>query len=341
MTYFCLSMRNIKTKKGKKYFAADPGRASFLICGEAGTIFAPSQRIIGKGNQKHWAAKVIDAASGERGEGDIVFFVHGYNVDAQSAFKTHKILQSRLAQHGLEKAALVSYDWPARGSFLNYLEDDSDARATAIDLVRAGISLSAKYTKPECRMRVHVMAHSMGALVVREAFRAAAGHSPTREAAWGVTQLILFGADISSRSIAGPDSVQLFHHAQRITNYFNRHDTALATSNAKRFMSSPRLGRHGAPKEMLDKIVDIDVTDRWKRVSDQLTDSCLEEHLLSHSFYFSDDVWIKDVVETLKGDVDRRHILTRSQHHEEGRLRLNTENVEDLPAHTNTYKLSA
>ncbi|MEM6634847.1 MAG: alpha/beta hydrolase [Pseudomonadota bacterium] len=324
MTKYFFTTRDIRTRGGRRFFGDEPAPPSFLMLPETATTMHPDDREKGAGRRRRWARAILaDALAGgdpEKKDGDIVVFVHGYNNDAQDVFNNYGDLSTNLRASGLGGAVFVSYSWPAKGSFLNYLEDDSDARASAIDLVKSGLELFARLTDPDCRIRVHVMAHSMGCLVVREALRAAPGAKPTRDGAWGITQLITYGADISKRSLRQPDGEAMFAKSQRFTNYFNRQDQALATSNVKRFATAPRLGRHGAPNERLDDMVDIDVTDHWRDVAD--TQGLLEGIPASHNFYRRDMQFALDVAFTIKGDLDRRQIPTRTDSHEPGRMRL-------------------
>ncbi len=329
MTHYCLSTRRAGTKNGKKVFYPEPGDPSYLIAPDDASEFHPDHELSGPvaRRAKNWAEQIIAEANTNPDpdgppDGDIIFIVHGFNVNAKGALRSHKKISEGLKAfgkpsanaRGIDKAVCVSYDWPAKGSFLNYLEDDSDARQSAIHLVRAGIALFARFTQPDCRIRVHVLAHSMGNLVVREAYRAAAGYPGTREAAWGVTQMIMYAADISSGSLRNDDGQQLISNSQRVTNYYNRHDKALATSNVKRFLSSPRLGRHGAPDEVLDQLVDVDCSERWLEVARTNDDGLLADIPYSHSFYEEDPIWLKDIAATLAGDKDRRVIETRETH---------------------------
>lgn len=325
MPSFFLTTRNIKRPSGgAAFFGAEPAEPSFVISPDGATTLDPADRETGASRRTRWAEAVMAAADDGDGCGDIVFMVPGFNTDAQDAFKVHNTMARNLRDQGLTKAAFVTYSWPSAGSFANYLEDDSDARETAIHLVKSGIALFAAMTTPGCRIKVHVMAHSMGALVVREAFRAAAGHPQTRENAWGVSQLILYSADISARSLKSSVAQAMFDRSQRFTNYFNRHDAALATANAKRFLSSPRLGRHGVPKDTLDKLVDVDVSDRWSERARSNGEGIFGDARLSHSFYKDDPVFGKDVADTIAGNLDRREIPTREAHDEPGRLLLKT-----------------
>lgn len=326
MSYFFLSNRKIiqpRNKNKSKRFGDDfSSTPSFVIAPKKAKTLNPDDRLTGPGRAKRWAEAVIEAAGGPKGDGHIVFFVHGFNNNAKDAFKTHKKFLSSLKKQGLKKTAFVTFAWPSEGDVLQYLEDDGAARKSALDLVKFGIELFAQVREPGCRIRVHVIAHSMGTLVVREAFRAAEGRPSTRENAWGISQLIFFGADISSRSIKSDVAEPLFRKSQRFTNYFNRHDAALATSNVKRFFSSRRLGRHGTPENMLDKVADVDVSEHWKMIAKTNNASPRRDKLLSHNFYRDDPTFCKDVVHTLEGDMDRRNTPNRKPHKEAGRLKL-------------------
>ncbi|MEM1302284.1 MAG: alpha/beta fold hydrolase, partial [Pseudomonadota bacterium] len=234
----------------------------------------------------------------------MVFLVHGYNVDAQDAFNTHKELEdnigSALRAAGISKPVFVTFSWPAQGSFFNYLEDDQDARRAALDLITSGLALFAAFTEPGCRIKTHVMAHSMGALVVREALRASVGHTPTREAAWSITNLIFYGADISRGSLNRKEGRRLLEKSQTFTNYFSRDDAALQTSNAKRALFSPRLGAVGAPDDVTPLMSDIDMTDHWLSIKDTNDDRLFADIPFSHTFYRSDPVFARDVAMVIR-----------------------------------------
>ncbi len=65
---------------------------------------------------------------------------------------------------------LVSFYWPGDDRALNYLDDSSDAKITALRLVDDCISLLASAQFRGCEYNVRVTAHSTGAYVVREGF---------------------------------------------------------------------------------------------------------------------------------------------------------------------------
>jgi esterase/lipase superfamily enzyme len=247
-----------------------------------------------------------------RRTGDIAALIHGYNVDAGAALGFHRRLEAGLRRTGYG-GQVVSFDWPARGTFLNYLEDGLDAAQSAITLARDGLALLARLSAPDCRVRVHVIAHSMGAFVAREAFRLAEFH-PAAQAGWGVSQLVLVAADISQASLASDLGAAMLGRAQRVTNYFSGRDLALASSNLKRLGGSPRLGRHGAPAGLISRIADVDCGARaLARGASGLVES--------HSWYFEDAAFYADLAATLAGDLDRALLPTRDAG-QGGRLRL-------------------
>lgn len=326
MTCFAISTRRIVGQGVTRRFKAEPaGEASYLAARTGAVAFQPDQKLRGdNGGRAVWTKEVLDTFSRDkedRAVGDLVFLVHGYNVDAKDAFEAHGRFTQRLRAAGFPHT-LVSYDWPAQGSFLNYLEDSADAFKTAPLLVESGIALFAQASRPDCRVRVHVVAHSMGAYVTREAFRQARGHPPSSQGAWGLNQLILVAADISAGSIGGDLGEDMCAKAQRVTSYYSAFDAALATSNVKRFLSSPRLGRHGSGGRGPQNVVDVDCSERWRGYSAATPGGGLFGDIpLSHTWYFEDEAaFFPDLAATLTGDLDRAVLPTRERR--EGRLSL-------------------
>lgn len=326
MVAYAISSRRISGQGAQRRFDDEPGSLpSFLISPEGAAEFSPEHIVKGGKNAGAlWTKQLLDTFQKDdqgRYTGDLVFLVHGFNVDAADAYAAHKEFGRNLTKAGFAHT-LVSYDWPAKGDLTNYLEDSSDAFKTAPILVQSGIALFARASGPECRVKVHVVAHSMGAFVTREAFRQAKGHPPASLGAWGVTQLVLIAADISAGSIHTDLSEEMCAKAQRITSYYSRYDAALATSNVKRFASSPRLGRHGSENPSPKNVIDVDCSDRWLSYSKTDPNTNFVRDLgLSHTWYFQDtDRFYPDLAGTLIGDIDRSLLTTRETI--DGRLRL-------------------
>ncbi len=312
MPDYLISVRNVR--RGE--FGAEPGPTRFL-------------RIPGNRNPKPahaigrlgWVDDVL--ATGHTGQephsgedcGEVVVFVHGYNTSPPGVIRRHRQLKRDLASAGF-RCALISFDWPSDDRAINYLEDRSDAKLTALKLVDDGISLLAATQFRGCRYNVHVVAHSMGAYVVREAFDDADDRPAIAASNWTVSQVCLVGADVSTGSMAADDarSRSLYRHATRLTNYQNPYDRVLKLSNVKRAGVAPRAGRRGLPPNAPAKAVNIDCGARFDAKYRAGGDS-------GHSWYFEDPVFLADLVATLTGDVDRR-VVAKRRLDEHGRLHL-------------------
>ena len=226
----------------------------------------------------------------------------------------HDLLQKRLAKAGYT-GSVVSFDWPSAESTLNYMEDRSDAKATAGKLVTDGIhrlaGLQLHQDQRRCEINAHLLGHSTGAYVIREAFADADQRQSTARINWTVSQIMFVGGDISSKGLSATDSKSrsLFRHAIRVTNYSNPFDSVLKLSNAKRIGMAPRVGRVGIPDDAHEKCVNVDCGDHWSGLSE---DDTAAPGTFAHSWHFDDQQLIQDLAFTLQGDIDRHRIPTRS-----------------------------
>ncbi|MCX7644024.1 MAG: alpha/beta fold hydrolase [Rhodobacteraceae bacterium] len=292
-------------------FGTDPGRASFLAVPEAATVPLPAHRI----PKRDWVEAVTqDAINGQNPAtlsltGDILFFVHGFNTPQETMLRRHRLLRAGLGAQGWD-GCVVSFDWPCATSALNYLEDRTDAKLTALRLVDEGIATFARIQRPECEIRLHILAHSMGAFVVREAFDDADDRPGVAQHAWTVSQTVFIGADVSSLSMAEGHarSSSLYRHTVRLTNYFNPFDAALSLSNVKRVGVAPRAGRVGLPPTAPAKAADVDCGPHYER-----TRAAHEgRENPGHTWYFHDALFMRDLAFTLAGEIDRASIPTRA-----------------------------
>lgn len=302
MPDYIITTRNVR----RGAFGSEPGPTRFLRV-PSNRNPQPDHAIRRAG----WVDAVL--AAGHTGQdthsgddcGEIVVFVHGYNTSPGFVAQRHRQLRKDLGATGY-KFALVSFDWPSDDRAINYLEDRSDAKLTALRLVDDCITLLAATQFRGCKYNVHVVAHSMGGYVVREAFDDADDRPAVAASNWTVSQICLVGADVSSTSMTASDarSRSLYRHCTRLTNYQNPFDRALKLSNVKRAGVAPRAGRRGLPDEHPDKAVNVNCGSYYKKQFASARDN-------GHSWYFEDAVFLADLAATLSGDADRRVIASR------------------------------
>lgn len=263
--------------------------------------------------RSEWVRRLMATFStGEGGHGtvgDLTLFVHGFNNTVRDVARRSRMLQDGLLAAGFS-TTVVAFDWPSGSIPLGYLEDRHDAKATAMRLVSDGIKLFLAARTADCAVNIHILAHSMGAFVVREAFDDA-DDSTAAEVNWTANQVVLIAGDVSAASLASghEGSESLYRHAYRLTNYFNRHDAALQVSNLKRVGLSPRVGRVGLPAVVPAKAVDVDCSARFEAQVE--AGKARSTPIGSHTFYFEDPLFHRDLAATLMGRVDRQAMPTR------------------------------
>jgi pimeloyl-ACP methyl ester carboxylesterase len=319
MNDFVVSAR--RPKQG--VFAAEPGPSHMLLVPTAAPESLPSHGRMGELWVKAWLQQLLaeaiwgtDERTGAQ-RGDILVYVHGYNNSAAEVLKRHRRLKADLKALGW-KGVLVSFDWPSDNKTAGYLEDRHDAKITAMQLVTDLIARLAAKQTPDCAVNTHIIAHSMGTFVVREAFDDA-DDAKLENNCWMVSQLCLIGADISAASLAEGHacSDSLYRHCTRLTNYFSHADSVLKLSNVKRAGVAARAGRVGMPEAVPRRAVDIDcsVYHQALLASPALQATDQPQGFLGnqdHSWYIGNKVFTLDLFETLKGDLDHSIIASRS-----------------------------
>jgi esterase/lipase superfamily enzyme len=299
-------------------FGTNPAKSKFLEVPLTAKVHTPKMEI----SRAEWVKKVVaigDTGKNAQGKpvGDVLIYIHGFNTELESV-----LLRHRLIRNGLEaldyKGAVISFDWPCADSAVNYLEDRTDAKKTALQLVTDGISSFAHTVQQDCEISTHVLAHSMGAFVLREAFDDADDRPGLVATGWSLSQVMLIGADVSANSMGASDvSASLYRHCVRLTNYSNPYDAVLSISNAKRVGVSPRVGRIGLPDTAPSKAVNVDVGqyyDKHRASFEGIVGNS------DHSFYYHSPAMMQDIHHTIQGKIDRNKIPTRME--ENGKLHL-------------------
>ncbi|HZZ87982.1 MAG TPA: alpha/beta fold hydrolase [Caulobacteraceae bacterium] len=264
---------------------------------------------------RRWVAQLIaqfppgppNNAGDPTRQGDILFLVHGFNVDHAAARAFHMKCVAGLAAAGWV-GQVVSYDWPSDGLAFAYLPDRANARAAASALVTSGIGVLEAAQRADCTINVHVLAHSMGGFVAQQAFTWAYQDVP---ADWKIGQLLFAAADVDASVFsAGVFSAKMFvQHAGRLTAYCNSYDKALAISNAKRLELAPRMGRVGLPDDAPAMMCEVDCSAYFHAAYPNILDQL--SPVTSHTFYFDRPEFWQDVALTLAGGIDRSVFPTR------------------------------
>jgi pimeloyl-ACP methyl ester carboxylesterase len=309
MVKYWISAR--KVSGGQFVDQIDLGATRYLRVPDGQTP-APSQEIA----RTQWVKEILglfpvkDPAYGP--SGDILFFVHGFNNTINDVDQRHQLVQAGLAANNFD-CRVISFDWPCDDVALAYLDDRDHAKKTAILLVNAGIKPFVAAQARICDINVHVLGHSMGAYLIREAFDHA-DDGQTSSANWTANQLVLIAGDVSAASFSqsNPSTESTYRHCYRLTNYFNGYDEVLQISNAKRIGLAPRVGRVGLPPDVPDKAVNIDCSAYFHNTYGSGGPG-LDIATLSHSWFFKDQVFLKDLSETLRGATDRQFVAVRGE----------------------------
>lgn len=264
-----------------------------------------------------WMAQIRAEAGTQQGEnkGNVLFFVHGFNTDVFDLMERHRLITDGLRYAGYE-GAIIGFDWPSNGHVLGYVSDRLDARGAANLLMEDGIRRLSKAQDPDCEVNVHVLAHSMGCFLVREAFDYADDDPDCAQNSWTISQVALVAADISQKSMTedNASSRSLLRRSTRVTNYFSRHDRILSVSEIKRVGVSRRLGRVGAPPDRSEKLVNLDCSPFY------YANPHYHGKAESHRWYFEAPQFYRDLNAVLTSNLDREVIPGRSN--ENGKLAL-------------------
>jgi esterase/lipase superfamily enzyme len=315
--------------------------ASFVICvrsiqkGEFGSDVGPTRYLIVPDEQPpmpdhavsrtDWLAAVQAAATGATDAqsppagGEVLVLVHGFGAGAHENLWRHHRLQTDLRELGYG-GVIVSFDWPCAEQPLLRLDGRDQAKLAAMRLCDDGIRLLATQQARGCGIAVHVLAHSAGAYVLREACDDADDCSGIAYHNWVIGQVALIGADVSAATMADGDSksAALYRHCQRLTNYQSPGDGVLGLGNAPRAGLAPRLGRVGLPATAPGKAVNVDCGAYF---AGKKQDDAIFIGPFGHAWHIGDAVFAADLLYTLQGEIDRNYLPTRRRT-ADGRLEL-------------------
>ncbi len=121
-------------------FSGEPGPTRLLKVPDKRNP-GPSQEI----NRTSFIADVVGTPQAQKCD-NLVVFVHGNNVTQADPIKRHRTIRAGLAKAGY-RADFLSSDWPTKGNATNCLENRSEGRRVALQLVDDCITTFAARVK--------------------------------------------------------------------------------------------------------------------------------------------------------------------------------------------------
>lgn len=240
---------------------------------------------------------------------DLVLMLHGYACDFDCALNNAAQIKSEWGTKSVPLETVI-FSWPADGKvipWLSYASDRDDARSAAKAVARALhrflsylVEISDKVRRGElppsemCRANIHLVAHSMGNYVLRNALQALLSDLGGRPLPRVLKTVFLMAADEDSDAFESPTKLaRLPELAESVQVYFARNDAALTISDLSKG-NPDRLGTTG-PRTLTSlpqKVTLVDCTE----VSDTrpATDA-------NHQYYRKRAEVLADVRQVLSG----------------------------------------
>lgn len=232
------------------------------------------------------------------GRSDTLVFIHGFNVTFTGALEAAARLADGVTIDG-RGVNVVVFSWPSDGQavpLMSYYSDREDARASGPALARAYLKLRDYLMKLDsqeyCERRLHLLAHSMGAYVLRQGLQAVIAKEPGALNRL-FDQILLAAPDEDDDTFEHDTKLQLLPKLGRlVTVYFNPNDRALLVSDKTK--SNPdRLGSDGP--RLIDLIPKKIVLVDCRNVARDA------DPLVLHSYYIRSPAMAHDLTEVLRG----------------------------------------
>lgn len=201
-----------------------------------------------KGGSERFLDELRTLMSGERS--DTLVFIHGFNVTFTGALAAAARLGETVTVDG-RPVNMVVFSWPSDGEavpLMSYYSDREDARASGPAIARAFLKLRDYLTalppSDYCLRCLHLLTHSMGAYVLRNALQALIAKD--QDALTRVfDQIMLAAPDEDDDAFETDKKLALLPRLGRqVTVYFNPNDKALVISD-KTKANPDRLGSDG------------------------------------------------------------------------------------------------
>ncbi len=241
-------------------------------------------------------------------EGDVLFFVHGFNTDLNDALEALQDLHEKYVENGSNAIKhIVLFTWPAMSSILEYRDDYRDAELSGYSLARVFLKLETFYRdffitsgNARCNRNIHIMTQSMGAVVLESMLNNLLRLGIPLSVV--LDKVFLMAADVDWTALEEPNPLySLVDICETVHIYFHRRDRALGVSETTKNPAN-RLGKYGPKNKNLipNNISCIDVT------------NVPSGDPLNHGYFRKSPKVIEDVLEVVQqtGAVEPERVLS-------------------------------
>jgi esterase/lipase superfamily enzyme len=263
------------------------------------------------GGSRNLLGDLHKAMAGKRS--DTLVFIHGFNVSFLGALEAAAQLADQVKIAGSEMNVVV-FSWPSDGEkvpWMSYYSDREDARASGPALARAYLKMqefvAGLKEEEHCQRCLHLLAHSMGAYVLRNGVQAILAKDPNKVTRL-FDQIILAAPDEDDDTFETDQKLRLLPRlGRRVTVYFNRNDRALIVSDKTK--SNPdRLGSDG-PRL-------TDLIPKKVALVDCRNVAMSADKLVGHSYYINSPAMTADISAVLRDEdseviVNREYVATK------------------------------
>ena len=213
---------------------------------------------------------------------DLLVFIHGYNVDFESAVQRTAQIAVDLPFEGVP----VCYSWPSQGTLVGYTVDETNAAWTQTHLKQFLTELAVESGAKS----INVVAHSMGNRPATGAMMELANesHASTANSPFGhkpFDRVVLAAPDVDADRFRRDLAPAVSELAQHVTLYASSDDKALIAS--KKVHGYPRAGESGPGLTVVKGVETVDVTG-------------VDLSLLGHSYYGDNQSMLEDLYQVVK-----------------------------------------
>ena len=229
-------------------------------------------------------------------EGDVLFFIHGFNTDLNNALDALQELHEKYIENETNALQhIVMFTWPAMSNVLEYRDDYRDAELSGFSLARVFLKLETFYQdffvvmgNERCNRNIHIMTQSMGAVVVESMLNNLLRQRILLRVI--LDKVFLMAADVDWTALEEPSPLyNLVDICETVHIYIHRRDLALGASETTKNPAN-RLGKYGPKNKNLipNNISCIDVT------------NIRSGDVFNHGYFRKSSGVIQDVLEVIK-----------------------------------------